>query len=63
MLGVGLIKHHCPFRAVAAAVSNTSIIAYPMFLPFLSERSSVGCLEEINCDFPQPDFWPGVSQS
>ena len=56
MLGVGLIKHHCPFRAVAAAVSSTSIIAHPMFLPFLSERSSVGCLEEINSDLPEADF-------
>src|SRR5258708_19906091 len=47
MLRVGLIKHHCSFRAVAAAVSSTHIIAHLQFLPFLSERSSVGCFEEI----------------
>ena len=48
MLRVGLIKHHCPFRAVAAAVSGTHIIAHLPFLPFLSERSSVGCFGEID---------------
>src|SRR5258708_17880521 len=47
MLRVGLIKHHCPFRAVAAALSSTPIIAHLQFLPFLSERSSVGCFEGI----------------
>src|ERR1700693_4463649 len=48
MLRVGLIKHHCPFRAVAAAVSGTHIIAHLQFLPFLSERSSVGRFGEVN---------------
>jgi hypothetical protein len=48
MLLVGLIKHHCPFRAVAAAVSGTHIIAHLQFLPFLSERSSVGRFWEIS---------------
>jgi hypothetical protein len=43
----GLIKHQCPFRAVAAAVSSTPIIAQLPFLPFLSERSSVGCFGEV----------------
>src|ERR1700675_5191326 len=47
MLRVGLIKHHCPFRAVAAAVSGTHIIAHLQFLPFLSERSSVGRFWEV----------------
>jgi hypothetical protein len=60
MLRVGLIKHHCPFRAVAAAVSGTHIIAHLPFLPFLSERSSVGCFEEINGNVPEADFWPVV---
>ena len=40
----GLIKHQCRLRAVACRVSSTHIIAYPKFLPFLSERSSVCCL-------------------
>ena len=44
MLLDGLTKHQCPFRAVAAAVSSTHIIAQLQFLPFLSERSSVGRL-------------------
>ena len=46
MLLDGLIKHQCPFRAVAAAPSSTHIIAHLQFLPFLSERSSVGRLWE-----------------
>jgi len=47
MLMDGLIKHQCPFRAVAAAVSSTHIIAHRQFLPLLSERSSVGCFWEV----------------
>src|SRR5579864_2130562 len=60
-----LIKHQCRLRAAAAAASSTPIIAYPKFLPFLSERGSVYCLEEVSQDrywkracvnFPRPDL-------
>jgi len=47
MLRDGIMKRQCPFRAVPAAVSSTHIIAHLQFLPFLSERSSVGCFEEV----------------
>ena len=42
MLRGGLIKHQCPFRVVAAAVSSTPIIAhFPFFRSYLSEAQSV----------------------
>jgi hypothetical protein len=49
----GLIKHQCPFRAVAAAPSSTHIIAHLQFLPFLSERSSVGRFWEVMTRIPE----------
>ena len=68
MLLDGLIKHQCPFRAVARAVFQPHIIAHLQFLrSYLNEAQSVACgklgRHSRVCRRPELNMLPPLSPS